>query len=241
MTLRARGFSVYLFAGLLFLSPTVAGAADESRAAPRTIAISATGTVTAQPDQVAISIGVSSSGKTAKAALAANSGAMRPVIAALKAAGIEDRDVQTSNFSIQPTYEYSQDGKPPKFTGYQAANTVNVRLRTISKLSDILDIVVGEGSNQIGGIQFVVSKADELRDDARKAAVADATRMAKAYAAAAGVELGPVQSIAEASGAPEPRPGRVLMQARANDSAAPPIEAGEETLTVQVTMVWEIK
>ena len=101
--------------------------------------------------------------------------------------------------------------------------------------------MVGEGSNQIGGIQFVVSKADELRDDARKAAVADATRMAKAYAAAAGVELGPVQSIAEASGAPEPRPGRVLMQARANDSAAPPIEAGEETLTVQVTMVWEIK
>ncbi len=223
------------------LTPTgIARAADETKLMTPSLTITSTGTVTAKPDQVAITVGVTSSAKTAKAALAANTASMQPVVTALKAAGIEARDIQTSNFNLQPTYEEFQNGKPPRLSGYQVSNTVDIRLRKVERLGDILDKVVGEGSNQINGIQFIVSKADELRDDARKAAVTNATRIAKTYAQAAGVELGRVLSISEPAGGDVPRQGRVMM---AEDRApkAAPIEAGEETLAATVTMTWALK
>ncbi len=235
-----RAFAAIAFAGALLLPAAFAFAADEARPMTPTVSITSSGTVTAKPDQVEITVGVSSSAKTAKAALAANTASMQPVVTALKAAGIEPRDIQTSNFNLQPTYEYFQDNKPPKLTGYQVSNTVDIRLRKVEKLGEILDKVVGEGSNQISGIQFIVSKADELRDDARKAAVANATRIAKTYAAAAGVQLGNVISISEPTAGVEQPRGRVMMDA-AKVASPTPIEAGEETLAATVTMIWALK
>lgn len=207
----------------------------------RLITITASGTVTAAPDQAAVQIGVSSNARAAKDALAANTAKMGPVIDALKAAGIEAKDIQTANFNIQPSYEFTQDGKPPKLTGYTVSNTVAVRVRAVEKLGEILDVAVGQGSNQINGVSFIVSKAEELKDAARKAAVANATRMAKVYAEAAGVTLGDVQTISETSNAREYGPVVVSMAPRARAAGPAPIEAGEETLESQVTMVWAIK
>ena len=221
------------------LQPSIVHAEGDKMPSERTISISATGTVAAKPDLVDITIGVESDGKTAKAALAANTAAMGPVIATLKATGIEPRDIQTSNFSVQPNYEFSQDGKPPKLTGYRVANTVTVRLRSVDKLGDVLDRVVDKGSNQVNGIQFTVSNAEDLKDAARKAAVGSATRMAKAYAQAAGIELGPVLLINE--GASPREIGPALARRALQASAAAPIEAGEQQLDVLVTMVWAIK
>ena len=231
--------AVLLVAGGLF-APTFAKAQAMPTPKERLITITASGTVNAQPDQASVSIGVVSTARTAKAALAANSASMRPVIDALKGAGIEDKDIATSNFNLQPAYDYTNDGKPPKLTGYQVTNTVSARVRDIAKLGGILDLAVGEGSNQISGVSFVVSKAEELKDEARKDAVANATRMAKAYAQAAGVGLGEVQMITDAVQTPEYRP---MMQqaARAKVAGPAPIEPGEQTLEAQVTMVWAIK
>ena len=208
----------------------------------RQIAISAVGNVAAKPDQAEISIGVSNTAKTAKAALAANTAAMTDVIASIKAAGVEPRDIQTASFSVQPAYEYSNDGKPPKLTGYSVTNGVTARLRDVSRIGDVLDRVVDKGSNQISGIQFIVSKAEELKDAARKVAVANATRMAKTYAEAAGVTLGDVLLISEGAAAGEPR-GPFLDRAslRQKNAAPPPVEAGEVQLEAQVNMVWAIK
>jgi uncharacterized protein len=228
-------------AAAVFLASPQAQAADETKPMNPTISITSTGTVTAKPDQVAITVGVSSTAKTAKAALAANTASMQPVIAALKAAGIEPRDIQTSNFNLQPAYQYFQDGKPPKLTGYQVSNTVDIRLRNIEKLGEILDKVVGEGSNQIAGIQFIVSKADQLRDDARKAAVANATRIAKTYAEAAGVQLGRVLTISEPFADSGVQGRNTMMVQKTSAESAAPIEAGEQTLAAVVTMVWALK
>ncbi len=235
-----RTVAAVCLAAALMLPAVSAFAADESKPMNPTISITSSGTVTAKPDQVAITIGVTSRAKTAKAALAANTAAMQPVVTALKASGIEPRDIQTSNFNLAPTYEYLQNGKPPRLTGYEVSNTVEIRLRKVEKLGEILDQVVGEGSNQISGIQFIVSKADELRDEARKSAVANATRIARTYAEAAGVKLGTIISIAEPMGeAPQPR-GRVMMQ-KSSAEAAAPIEAGEETIAATVTMIWALQ
>jgi len=207
----------------------------------RTITISAGGTVTARPDEAAVTIGVVSSARNAKAALAANNAAMQPVIDALKGVGIDTKDLATANFNLQPTYEYTNDGKPPKLTGYQVTNAVEVRVRAIARLGDILDTVVGQGSNQISGINFIVSKAEDLKDEARKSAVANATRMAKTYAAAAGVALGEVQSISEAVEAREFGQLSASMAPKARAAGPAPIEPGEQTLEARVTMIWAIK
>jgi uncharacterized protein len=236
-----RVFAALTVAAALVLPALPACAADEAKPMNPTISITSSGSITAKPDQVEITVGVNNTAKTAKAALAANTASMLPVVTALKASGIEPRDIQTSNFNLQPAYEYYQDGRQPKLTGYTVSNTVDIRLRKIEKLGEILDKVVSEGSNQINGIQFIVSKADELRDEARKVAVANATRIAKIYAEAAGVHLGNVLTISE------PMSGGDLMQrGRANsakmaEDRAVPIEAGEETISATVSMTWALK
>ena len=221
------------------LVPTLARAETMPAPKDRLISITASGSVSARPDEASVSIGVSSSARTAKAALDANSALMRPVIDSLKRAGLEDKDIATSEFNLQPAYAYTNDGKPPKLTGYQVSNTVTARVRQIEKLGEILDMVVGEGSNQVSGVRFSVSNAEVLKDQARKAAVANATRMAKTYAEAAGVALGEVQSIIEGV-APSPSPRPVLAQA-ARGAGPAPIEPGDQLLESQVTMVWAIK
>jgi len=239
-----RAWSVGLAAALAVAAAVLAqpaGADTMQMGKQRLITITATGSVSVKPDEAAINIGVSNSSRSAKDAVAANTAAMGPLVAALKGAGIEEKDIQTTNFNVQPTYEYTQDGKPPKLTGYQVNNTVAVRVRKIERLGDILDLAVGQGSNQIGGISFTVSKAEELKDEARKDAVANATRMAKVYAEAAGVTLGDVEAIAESSSARPYGPPVVAMARAKAASAPPPIEAGEQTLEAEVTMVWAIK
>ncbi len=126
--------------------------------------ISASGRAVAEPDMATISTGVLSEAETAKDALAANTITMNKVMEALRAAGLEPRDIQTSDFSVQPKYQYYQDNTPPKMIGYTVANQVFIRVRDLKKLGTVLDRVVEMGSNQVSGIQFELSTA---ADDAQ--------------------------------------------------------------------------
>lgn len=230
-----------LAVAIALMIPSQARAENMPAPKDRLISITAVGSVSARPDEAMVSIGVSSTSHAAKSALDANTSLMRPVIDALKRAGLADKDIATSDFNLQPAYAYSNDGKPPKLTGYQVTNTVTAKVRKIERLGEILDAVVGEGSNQVSGVNFSVSNAEVLKDAARKAAVANATRMAKTYAEAAGVTLGDVQSIIEGFGARE-SPRLVMAQAARAQSGGPaPVEPGEQMLETQVTMVWAIK
>jgi uncharacterized protein YggE len=226
-----------LAAALSAASPAVSG--DDRMT--RVISLSGHGEVRRLPDTAFVTTGVLSQGATAAEALAANTRAMNALFAALKDAGIAEKDMQTSNFMVNPRYNF-QDGKAPALVGYDVSNTVMVTLRKIADLGLLLDKLVQAGSNQINGISFDVSEPAAAIDEARKLATADATRKAKIYADAMGVTLGPVVSISEATASQPPMPfvrGKVMM---ADAAPAPvPVAAGEQSLSVEVNISWEIK
>ncbi len=206
---------------------------------PHIITLSGHGEVRATPDVAFVTSGVLSQGTTAADALAANTKAMTDLFAALKAAGIEDKDVQTSNFSVQPRYDFS-NGQAPKLVGYDVSNTVTVKIKKIDEMGALLDKLVQSGSNQITGISFDVSKPEQATDEARKLAVADAQRKAKVYAEAMGVVLGNVVQISEGSAVQPPMPMVRATMMKADAAPPVPVAAGEQTLAADVNVIWEI-
>ena len=201
-----------------------------------TISVSGEAQVSAPPDLAQIDAGVSTEARTAREASEANNAAMGKVLLALKGAGIDEKDFQTSRLSLQPQYPPNRTG-PSAITGYRASNRVTIRLREVAKLANVIDTLVGAGANEIGGINFTVSNPSKHLDEAREQALADARRKAEIYAKAAGVTLGAPISISE-EGAQVPPQFRRMSVGMA---AAAPIAQGEETLHVTVSVSWAIK
>ena len=207
---------------------------------PTTLTVAAEGRVTRAPDIAEVSGGVVTSAPTAAAAMAENTVRMNAVVAAVKKAGIADRDIQTTGLNLQPQYRYA-DNQPPVLTGYQVTNTVSLRLRKLVEAGRLLDTLVGVGANQIGGPNFSVDAADEALDEARVAAVKMARTRAQLYAQAAGLRIKRIVSISE-NGAIEPGPRPMMVMARAvRMEAAPMVAPGEVALGVNVTMVFELE
>jgi uncharacterized protein YggE len=199
------------------------------------ISVSGVATISVPPDQAQVEAGVTSDGKTAREASEANNTTMGKVLLALKAAGIDGKDIQTSRLSLQP--QSAPNRSTNAIAGYRASNQVTVRVRDVTKVASTIDLLVGAGANDIGGINFMVSQASKLLDDAREQAVADARRKAEIYAKAAGVTLGAPLSIAE-EGAPAPVfRGKMALA----PMAATPVAQGEQTLSVTVSVSWAIK
>jgi uncharacterized protein YggE len=222
---------------LTVMQPTTTYA--EEKAPERTITVSATGTAEAEPDQARITSGVTTEALSAREALSANSESMTKVIAELKAKGIDGKDIQTASFNVEPVIDYSKDGQPPKLRGYRVSNQVVVLVRDLGKLGDVLDDVITAGANQVQGLSFEVSKADALKDEARKEAVANALRRAKLLAAAAGAEVGQVMQMSEEVTSNGPVPYAAPRFAKAEMSV--PIERGTSTLEARVTVTWALK
>jgi uncharacterized protein len=215
----------------------------EKSSIERTITVSGMGNVVVEPDVAHITLGVIAEADTAKAALEKNTAAMKAIVDALKGQGLPPKDIQTSNFSINPRYRQpGKGGEQPVINGYQVQNTVRITVRDITALGPILDQVIQLGSNQVHGIGFEVSKADALRDDARKAAVANARHKADLYATAAGVKVGRVLAIEEAGVAPVYRQQpRMMASAKMSSESAPPIEAGSQRLDAHVTVTFALE
>jgi hypothetical protein len=204
---------------------------------PPAITVSGEATISAPPDLAQVEAGVTSDGKTAREASEANNVTMGKVLLALKAAGIDAKDIQTSRLSLQPQSAPNRS-TPNAIVGYRASNQVTVRLHDVTKVASTIDLLVGAGANDIGGINFMVSQASKLLDDAREQAVADARRKADIYAKAAGVTLGAPLSISE-QGSPGPMFRGKMMAAA--PMATTPVAQGEETLSVTVSVSWAIK
>jgi uncharacterized protein YggE len=205
---------------------------------PSAISVSGQGTLSVRPDLAQVDAGVTSDAKTAREVSEANNAAMGKVLLALKAAGIDEKDIQTSRLSLQPQSAPNRvPGAPMQIVGYRASNRVTVRLHDVTKVAGTIDTLVGAGANDIGGIGFSVSNASKLLDEARERAVADARRKAEIYAKAAGVTLGAPVSIAEES-SPGPMPYRRIA---AGMPVSTPVAQGEETLQVTVSVSRAIK
>jgi len=234
--------SVLAMSLMIVTSTGISACAQETEPAViRTISVTGDGEVVASPDLATIQIGVSSKANSAQAALAANSAAMEKAIAALKKAGVAQKDLQTSNISLYPDYKYDRQAEEQKLEGYRASNNLTAKIRDLDKSGQVLEAAVASGANQVQGISFGFADVKPLVDAAREAAVQDAFAKASLYAKAANVDLGNVLSIGE--------PGIIVPQIRAQaaraelaaDSSAVPVEAGKNQVRARINIIYAIK
>jgi hypothetical protein len=202
--------------------------------------LSATGEVTRVPDVAVISAGVVTRSPTATGAIQDAADRMQRVLAALKRAGIEDRDIQTSSVNLNPEYRYVEN-QPPQLVGYTASNQLTVRFRDIRNSGKILDALVKEGANQINGPSLTVDKPEAALDEARAKAIAAGRARAGLYARSLGLRVARIVSVSEGEGAyPVPPPRPMVMEARMA-SADTKIEPGEQKLQVTLAMTFELQ
>jgi uncharacterized protein YggE len=218
------------------LSQARSAMAAEGDKLERSVSVSASGTVAAEPDIAYISAGVTTEGDTAKDAIARNSTVMAKVIDGLKGAGIAARDIQTTTLHVEPRYTQAKEGRPGSISGYRVVNQVRLTVREVKRLGEVLDQAIALGANQINSINFDIANAETLKDEARKQAMVNAKRRAELYATAAGVQLGYVVRISESvQDMVRPMPGARAM------AASVPIEAGTRTLTVEVHVTYALR
>jgi uncharacterized protein YggE len=230
---------------LAALALTAVPAAAQTQALPvqpingTVLDVTAEGLSRRTPDLASISAGVVTQAADAASAMRENAARMDRVIAALKRAGILDRDIQTSNVSLQPQYRYAQN-EAPVITGYQAQNTVTVRFREIGRAGQVLDALVATGANQINGPDLTLDNPAAALDEARLDAMAKARARAELYAKAAGLRVKRILSISESGGYVPPRPMPVAMRMQA-DGAETKIMAGEQALNVNLQVRFELE
>ena len=202
--------------------------------------VSATGTSTRVPDVALIQAGVVTQAATAAEAMQQNGARMASVLAALRKAGIAERDIQTANVSLSPQYRYAQN-EAPVITGYQASNQVSVRFRDVARSGAILDALVREGANNIQGPNLMVDKPEAALDEARVDAIKRARARAELYAQAAGLRVERILSISEGGAMPPPPMPMVMMRARAEAAADTEVVAGERELSVNLSVRFLLK
>jgi uncharacterized protein YggE len=223
----------FLLAALLAIAGVFPAGAQIEKL-PNIITVRGEGEVAIVPDRVILGTGVTTTGKTAREASEANAKMMTNVMAALKAAGIAEQDVQTAWLSLQPVRDSTRNDL--RITGFHASNQVTVKLREVAKTAEVIDRMVAAGANDIAGIEFVVSSPSKPLDAAREAAIADARRKAEVYAKAANVQLGkPVRISEEGSG----EPGPIAMR-QARTAEATPVSPGEQVQRVTVSVSYEL-
>lgn len=210
---------------------------------PETVSVSGTGRSTVTPDRFSFNVGVQTVGLTVDDAVAENNKRVAAVIAALKAAGAQDKDIQTANFNIWPQQDH-QEGRQPRITGYQVMNNVNVRSTKVADAGRLLGIAIGAGVNTSSGIQFENSDPARGRDAGLRSAFDDAKAKATLLAQAAGRSLGRVLMISEGVQPAPPQPyayqRAMAMEARVANADVP-VEAGSQEQTYTVSVTFELR
>lgn len=203
------------------------------------LSVSAQAEASRVPDVASLSTGVVTQAADANAALSANAAQMNKVMAAIKAAGIAEKDIQTSGISINPQYKYT-DNQPPTITGYQASNTVSIKVREVGKLGEVLDALVASGANQVNGPSFEIDQPEAVYDEARRAALEKAQQRAQMYAKSLGMKVQRIVSISEGGGFQPPRPMMMAKAASFDRAESSPVSPGETTLTANLDVVFEL-
>ncbi len=222
--------------------------AQTASALPAAMSMSSDGTllsISAQaearrvPDVATISAGVVTQALDANAAMRANAVEMDKVMGAIKAAGIGERDIQTSGISLNPQYKYVEN-QNPTITGYQATNTVNLKVRDLAKLGKVLDALVASGANQVNGPSFEVDQPEPAYDEARRGALDKAQARAAMYAKTLGLRVRRIVSISEGGGFRPPGPVPMMAMAKSMDRVETTVAPGETTLGVNLDVVFEL-
>ena len=229
----------FLFAGLAaalivaFAGVGLPGIASSAPDVSRSISVTGSGAVTVVPDRAVFAFGVDSRGKTATDALAANAAAMTRVIAALRAAGVDPKDIQTQEVSLSPI----SNDDDTAVIGYESSNTVAVTVHSLAGAGALIDRAVAAGANQIDGPALNREDADALYRKALESAIADARAKAETIAAASGLTLGRATQVSETSEAPTPASD--LKTLAGTGSPSTPVEAGTSSLVANVSVTFE--
>ncbi|HEY3888137.1 MAG TPA: SIMPL domain-containing protein [Caulobacteraceae bacterium] len=238
--LRAAGLACVLLASTAVVA-RAQGAADPARMFDATtLSLSAHGETKVVPDEATITLGVQTQAPVAAQAMAANAERMTQVTAALRRAGIADKDIQTSNLNLSPQYVYATD-QPAKLTGYKASNDVTIRVEDLSRLGPVVDAVTAAGANQINGISFGLKDSRVAEDESRLAAVKALRAKADLYAGATGYHVARLVSLSEGGGS-QPAEGQMVIVTAMRRSAAPsvPVSSGELTVGIDVNGLYEL-
>lgn len=234
----ALGALIVVIAALTVRPGPVAGAPSADTAAPRTITVSASGKVTIVPDVARVNLGVTLTKPTVKAARQASAKVMTDVLAALKALGIAEADLQTTGLNLYPQYAR---GSSTKIVGYTLSVQIQVTVRDLDKAGDVVDTATAKGATDVNGIWFQVADPARAQNDARAAAVASARTSAEALAAAGKVSLGAVVSISDAT---PPFMGDYASRDERLGAAATylatPVQPGTQDINATVTVVFAI-
>lgn len=236
-----RAASVALAGALLTAAAALPAHADSADTAFRatTLNLSASGESKVTPDLATITLGVQTDGATAAGALTANAAQMTKVVAALKKAGIAERDIQTSNLSVNPQYVYEQN-QPPKLNGYQASNQVTIQVRDLTKLGQTVDATVNAGATNVGGISFGLQDPQAAEDAARLDAVKALQAKADLYAKATGYKIVRLVNLGEGGGYTPAPPMPMYAMARMDKAESSPVSAGELKVQVSVSATYEL-
>jgi uncharacterized protein YggE len=204
------------------------------------LTVSAEGKVEGRPDMATINLGVTTEGQTAQAALQENARRMTALTAALRRAGIAERDIQTSNVSVYPQQQY-REGQQPLITGYQANNSVTAKVRNIDNTGRVIDAAIAAGGNTVNGVSFSYADPDAQLDAARRDAITEARRRADLYASALNMRVVRVVQVVEGGGYSPPMPVPMLQRMEAAQDASTPIAPGQIETTAQVSVTFELR
>ncbi|MBV9981793.1 SIMPL domain-containing protein [Bradyrhizobium sp.] len=204
-----------------------------------TLQLAAEGQARVVPDTATVELGVAQEAPTAAEAMRADAELMSRTIAAVRRAGVAEKDIRTSGVSLEPQYVYEQN-QPPRLTGYKAANQVVIMVRDLPRAGAVIDAAVAAGANQVQGVSFGLADPGPAQDQARQAAVRALAAKAELYAQATGYRVLRLVSLSEGEAAPIAAPRVFVTAARAGKMAATPIAPGETTVQVEVTGVYEL-
>jgi hypothetical protein len=241
--MRSIKFAAVFALAAAFAAPPAAlaqqGGQGEATVQGTLLTISAEGKVSGRPDMATINLGVTTEAQTAQAAMAANARQAAALIAALRHAGIGERDIQTANISVNPQQQY-HDNEPPVITGYQANNSVTAKIRNIDNTGRVIDAAVAAGGNTINGVYFSYQNPDAQTDAARRDAVANARHRAELYAQALNMHVVRIVAVSEGSAYSPPTPMPMARMAAA-EAAPTPVQIGEVDTTANINVTFELR
>ena len=210
-------------------------------ATTNTVSFSGEGKVVAKPDIAKINLSIVTDAPTSKAAQDDNSKKSKAVTDYLKKQNIEEKDIKTTGYNIYPQYKYSQFGGNPQITGYQVNQSMEVKIRDLDKVSNILDGVVSAGANQVNGLSFEIDNQDALKAEARAKAIADAKKKANELQSQVGISLGKIVNFSENTGGYPIYFKSGAMETDGRGGGCPSVPTGENEITVNISITYQIK
>lgn len=212
---------------------------------PEVFSITGEGKATVSPDIAKVDLGITTDGTKMETIVKENTDKMNTLISAIKGLGIEDKDIKTKNYSLQPRYEWDENGRRIS-RGYTLSQSIEVKIRDFAKIGKVLEIASNNGVNNIGDLQFVIDDMEKAKAEARTKAIAQAKAKAQTIAAQTGIKLKKITSVYEDNGAyPYPMYDSSgmggAMTAKEMSSIAPTIQTGEQEVTVRITLNFRVK